>query len=65
MMLRGTFSRLVTAVAATASGGETMAPRTNAAAQGRPRRWWATRPMTAVVRITSRTASIVIGRRLA
>src|SRR6185436_19110479 len=33
---RGTASREVTAVAATASGGATMAPRTNATGHGRP-----------------------------
>lgn len=63
---RGTFKRCKTAVAATASGGETMAPSTRATDQGkpgnRPRAVMATAP---VVITTRPMARVEIGRRLA
>src|SRR5687768_1872564 len=66
VMRRGTRRRSVMAVAATASGGETMAPRTKAAARGRPgTRAVATRATAAVVKRTRPTARRVMGRRLA
>ena len=53
-------------VAATASVGETIAPRTKAAAQGRPgMSACATAAIPAVVVRTRPTASRAIGRRLA
>ena len=54
------------AVAATASGGATMAPSANAAAAGRPGiATWATTPTTIVVNRTRPMASSAIGRALA
>ena len=57
----GSRSRRATAVAATGSGGDTTAPSTQAAAQGRPPAW-ATTATTAVVATVSPTASSRIGR---
>jgi hypothetical protein len=63
---RGTGRRCVTAVAATASGGETIAPSTNAAAHGRSGTIQCATAATAqVVNSTSPMASSEIGRRLA
>ena len=54
------------AVAATASGGDTMAPRTNAAGQPRPGTIACAAAATpAVVARTSPTARSVMGRRFA
>ena len=63
---RGTPSRWKIVVAATASGGATMAPSANAAAQPRPgiSAWATTATMIVVVR-TSPTDSRPIARRLA
>src|SRR2546425_2780310 len=59
-------SRRAMAVAATASGGETMAPRASATGQLMPgTRTRATAATAAVVAKTSPTARSVIGRRLA
>jgi hypothetical protein len=63
---RGTLSRCVTAVAATASGGETIAPRTNATGQLIPGITACAIQATAVVVTTTRPiASSVMGRVLA
>ncbi len=64
-MRRGICNRLAIAVADTASGGDTMAPRAMASAHpipGNKRR--ATQATAAVVASTSPTASSEIGRRL-
>jgi hypothetical protein len=53
----------VIAVAATASGGDTMAPSTNAAAHDMPVNSCATAATRHVVNSTSPTASIEIGRQ--
>ena len=64
-MRRGTPSRWTIAVAATASGGETIAPSAKAAAaHGSPMSQWAAAATRAVVNSTSPTASREIGRRL-
>src|SRR3712207_1900436 len=63
---RGTGSRDTIAVAATASGGETIAPRATATAQGSPgRRARAATATAAEVASTSPTARRVIGRMFA
>ena len=60
------FSRDRIAVAATASGGDTMAPNTKAAAQGMSGiRNLSVAPTASVVTITRPIASRPIGRRLA
>ena len=65
-MRRGTLRRCVTAVAATASGGETIAPSTNATGQLMPGMTACAIQATAVVVTTTRPiASNAIGRRLA
>ena len=65
-MRRGMFRRDRIAVAATASGGETMAPNTNATAQGMPgMRNFSVAPTASVVTMTRPMASMPIGRRLA
>src|ERR671916_1808927 len=56
-MRRGTPRRWATVVAAMASVGETIAPSTNAAAQGRSVTVWTTAATTRVVISTSPTAS--------
>ncbi len=56
-MRRGTPRRWATVVAAMASVGETIAPRTKAAAQGSPVKVWTTTATTKVVIRTSPTAS--------
>ena len=59
-------SRSAMATDATASVGETMAPRVNATAHGNPgSAAWATAPTASVVANTRPTASSPIGRRLA
>ena len=64
-MRRGTLRRCVTAVAATASGGDTIAPSTNATGQLIPGITACATQATAVVVTTTRpTASNVIGRRV-
>ena len=66
MIRLGTLRRCRTEVAATASGGETIAPSTNAA--GQPiagMAAWATQATTVVVATTSPTARRTMGRRLA
>ena len=56
----------MTAVAATASGGDTIAPSTNATGQLMPGTTaWATQATAVVVTTTRPTASSAIGRRLA
>src|SRR3954454_15675655 len=63
IILRGSPSSRPTAVAATASGGATIAPRANPAASGRPgTSAHATKPTAAVVASTSPTDSRVIDR---
>ena len=63
---RGTLSRWVTAVAATASGGDTIAPSTNATCQLIPGMNVCATQATAVVVATTRPmASSAIGRLLA
>ena len=63
---RGTLSRWVTAVAATASGGDTIAPSTNATSQLIPGITACAAQATAVVVATTRPmASCEIGRLLA
>src|SRR5215831_5525671 len=63
---RGTFRRCVIAVAATASGGDTIAPSTNATGQDIPGKIACAAQAThVVVTITRPTASNAIGRRLA
>src|SRR5581483_6594580 len=62
---RGTPRLCVIAVAATAPGGETIAPKANAAATGRPAMECAIQPTTTVVNSTSPIASRLIGRILA
>src|SRR5215208_7026512 len=57
---RGTPRRWATVVAAMASVGETIAPRTKAAAHGRGVTAWTTAATTKVVISTSPTASSVI-----
>ena len=58
---RGTGSLDTIAVAATASGGETIAPSATATAHGMPgKRWRATMATTTVVTITSPIASVPI-----
>lgn len=64
-MRRGMPSRCTIAVAATASGGERIAPSVKATAQGRPSAACATTPTTVVVASTRPSASSAIGRRLA
>jgi hypothetical protein len=64
-MRRGTPRRWATAVAAMASVGETIAPRTKAAAHGIPVTVWTTAPTTKVVISTSPTASSEIALMLA
>src|SRR5262245_28554295 len=65
-MRRGTFKRWVTAVAATASGGDTIAPSTNATGQLIPGITACATHATAVVVTTTRPiASSAIGRVLA
>ena len=64
-MRRGTPRRWATEVAAIASVGETMAPRTKAEAQGNPTAQWATAATMQVVVSTSPTARSEIGRRFA
>ena len=62
-MSRGTGRRRRIAVAATASGGETMAPSVNATAQSRPgMAAWTTTVTTTVVATTRPIASDRIGR---
>ena len=66
MMRVGRCSRFRIAVTATASGGETIAPRMNAAAHGTPGTIACSTTATAtVVKITRPTASMPIGRRWA
>ena len=61
----GTESRRITLVAAIASGGETIAPSANAAAQGRLGTMeWATHAIVIVVKRTNPMASSKIGRKL-
>jgi hypothetical protein len=63
---RGSPSRRPTATAATASGGATMAPSTNAlASDSSGRRRWAVMPTTNVVNSTRPNASEVIARMFA
>ena len=62
---RGSPRRPATAVAATGSGGDTIAPSTTATAHGIPSTEWASSATAAVVTSTSPTASRPIGRRLA
>ncbi len=64
-MRRGTPRRWATVVAAMASVGETIAPRTKAAAHGSPVTVWTTAPTTKVVISTSPTASSEIALMLA
>ena len=65
-MRRGTPSRRTIEVAATASGGETIAPKANAAAHGRSgTRYLSTAATITVVKITSPTERSRIGRRFA
>ena len=65
-MRRGMCSFEMIAVAATASGGETMAPKAKAAAQGMSGiRNFSVAPTTSVVTITRPMASRPIWRRLA
>ena len=59
---RGAPSREVISVAASASVGETIAPRVKATAQGRPIQACATTATAAMVVATSPKASSVIGR---
>lgn len=63
---RGSRSPASTALAATASGGDTMAPSAKHAAQGKPGTTrCATTPTTSVVNATAPTASCTMIRRLA
>lgn len=63
---RGSFSRDSTAPAATASGGETIAPSAKQAAQGKPgASSFAAQATATVVNTTQPTACSRIGRRLA
>src|SRR5437867_5522442 len=62
---RGNRSRLLIAVAATASGGETIAPSANAAAHGNPPNACATTPIASVVTRTNPIASHRMGVRFA
>ena len=64
-MRRGTPRRRKIAVAATASGGATIAPSATAAATGMSVSCWTRRATAAVVNRTSPIASSRIGRRLA
>ena len=65
-MRRGAPMRRMTAVAATGSVGETIAPSANAAAHGSPATTaWATTATETVVTSTSPTASVEIGRKSA
>ena len=56
--------RCAIASGATASGGETMAPRTKPTAQGKPRSQWVAAAMAIVVNTTQPIARSAIGRRL-
>lgn len=60
--MRGTLIRLVMAVAATASGGEMIAPNTNPITHGRPKQKWQTAATPTAVNSTSPTASSEIAR---
>ncbi|CAN5265900.1 hypothetical protein BH20ACT5_BH20ACT5_01320 [soil metagenome] len=63
---RGNPTRRPIVVAATASGGATIAPSANAAASGNSgTSAWATSPTTTVVNSTSPIDSSLIGRRFA
>src|SRR5207237_3477698 len=64
-MLRGSPRFFAVALAATASVGETNAPRTKATGHGSPMRPCATTATTVVVASTRPTESNKIGRRLA
>src|ERR1700678_36004 len=60
----GTRSLRAIAIGATASGGDTIAPKTNPTGQGRPNRRWVAVAVAAVVNRTEPTASNEMGRRL-
>src|SRR6266567_8262903 len=63
IILRGTRKFCVTDSAATASGGEMMAPNTNATAQGNPVEPWNTQAVAVIVNRTNTIARVRIGRR--
>ena len=63
-MRRGICRRRATDKGATASGGETMAPRRNPSAQGRPSSQWAAAAVAIVVNATQPIASMEMARRL-
>src|SRR5439155_26544678 len=64
-MRRGTLSRSAIAVAAMASGGEMIAPRTNPVASGGSMKWWASRATATAVKRKRPTASSEMGGRVA